>query len=124
MYDWIENFFCFGCNMYSDGVVDDVNKTILMCQSYLENVWGAPLSGRTQAYDGCGFNPYWRANPSPVLPSLEWKTGYDFFNECLPPLFQNYRIIIVANNTNCFNSGIMRKVSGFIFFLILIGLIL
>ncbi len=65
----MENYFCFGCNSESDGRANTTSKKIYMCKSYLESVWGAPLSGPTSTFDNCGFYTYWRTSPSAVVPS-------------------------------------------------------
>ena len=60
--------------MFSDGAAD--NKTIKVCKSYLESIWGAPLNESTTKFDGCGFYTYWRDQPKAVLPSLVFLSCY------------------------------------------------
>ena len=53
---------------------------------------------------------YWRDNSTIVIPSVEWKSGIDFFAEVKPPFFEGYQIIISENNIDCFNFGFKHSI--------------
>ncbi|CAG9322963.1 unnamed protein product [Blepharisma stoltei] len=112
-YDNMEDYFCFGCHPSQGKYTFESNQTIYMCKDYAESIWGEKLTKPSSHYDNCGMYTYWRANPTTVMPSLEWKDGYAFFEEVKPPYFENYTIVIREHN--CFNSSWEIKADVLIF---------
>jgi hypothetical protein len=107
----LEDYFCYGCNPEQGEYIDEINKKLYLCKDYAERVWGDDLEDNSNAYDNCGLTTYWRGdNSTTVLPSDEWANGYDFFKECKPPFFGDYELIIVEDNKDCFNAGLLLAV--------------
>ncbi|CAG9322962.1 unnamed protein product [Blepharisma stoltei] len=102
-YDNMEDYFCFGCHPSQGQYTFQDNMTILLCSGYARSVWGDSLDKPTTSYDNCGMYTYWRSNPQTVIPSLEWKNAYEFFNEVKPTFFENYTIVIVEGDF-CYNN--------------------
>ena len=104
-YDYLEDYFCFGCNPSQDQYTDPIAKTIVICKSYAENVWGGNLLQPSSTFDNCGLTTYWRANPDTIIPSAEWNNAFQFFWEVKPPYFTDYTVIITDDENPCYSFG-------------------
>jgi hypothetical protein len=116
-YDYLEDYFCYGCNPTQDQYINYVQKTITICQSYAEKVWGGALLQPSNTFDNCGMNTYWRSSVNTITPSTEWNTAFQFFYEVKPSYFSEFFIIIADNSANCY-SGSLILMLGLIYLVI------
>jgi len=113
----LELYFCYACHFTEpDNTYPNTTPpTLKVCKEYAERLWGASLDAASTKFDSCGMTTYFRSGAQSsqiVIPSLTWKTAYEFFAEVKPPLFEDYEIQIVEDNTDCFN--VAQKVKGLI----------
>lgn len=101
-YNNMEDYFCFACNPTQGEFVDEVTKTVYVCEEFAKRVWGSSLDGRTEDYDNCGMYTYWLESSETILPSSYFATAYEFFAVVKPPYFTDYTIDITRNK-DCFN---------------------
>lgn len=107
-YDYLEDYFCFGCNPAQGDFTDEANKVIRICESYAKRLWNEDLLMPTKTFDNCGITTFWRDEPVTIVPSSEWANAYQFFWEVKPPFFEDYSIYIVNSDSDedCYNVGL------------------
>ena len=107
-YDYLEDYYCIGCNALEATFVDNDLKNVYLCRAYAENIWGTSLLLPTTNFDNCGMNTFWRDdNSATIVPSGEWANAFQFFGEVKPSYYADYNIVILDNsNSLCYSDGI------------------
>lgn len=114
-YDFLEDYFCIGCNPTENDFVDDTLKIIKLCKGYAESVWGGDLLLPTTNFDNCGMSTFWRNDVETIIPSAEWANAFQFFWEVKPTYFSDYYVIIYDNSDpDCYSSGLVL-IAGIIY---------
>ena len=129
---------CFACSPFESQYLDIKNKRINICQKFAMKIWNASnveqLNKKSTIFDFCGFyfentplenylENYGLINPNSdhlnyILISKVFSTFEDFVNTIKIPYFSDYKIAIIENNQNCYNSN--NKISiNFLFLIIL-----
>ena len=114
-FDEVIRYFCFGCtsrepravnrtqlfNATTGKPLNKTSKTILLCKTYAEDLWGGDITKPSTRFDNCGMTTYWLDPPydsNVILPSLKFANISQFFAAVKPPLFEEYDISIVDEN--------------------------
>ena len=122
MYPEFEQLMCIGCHYKQPYVMDETKdpKEIRLCKTFAKNLYGAELDGPTFLFDKCGLlvsgdysdaatHAFGDGSTTVVIPSEhpEWQTAEGFFNDpaLKPPLFSDYKIVLVDDGPDCFNQG-------------------
>jgi hypothetical protein len=103
----LETYFCTGCNPTAGNYIDPKARTLKVCRSFAEAIWGNILEMPSNSFDNCGLNTYWRTNSTTVMQSKEWPNAYAFFAEMKPTYFEDYQIILTPGDDDCFDEGQM-----------------
>lgn len=115
----LETYFCTGCNPLSGKNINTVDRSLTLCRTFAEAVWGNTLELPSDSFDNCGMNTYWRKNSTTVMQSKQWPNAYAFFAEVKPPYFEDYTIRIVSDDQPCFDAAFRV----FLSFLALVSLV-
>ena len=73
-----------------------------LCEGFVEALWGGNVNKSTTRFDSCGMTSYWRSeaySSDVILPSLYFKNAAEFLSVVKPPLFEDYEIKIIPENT-------------------------
>ncbi len=114
-FEEMERYFCYGCtakeprssnvtrlvNATTGKVTNATKRTIELCKSYVEQLWGGDVNKPTTRFDKCGMTTFWLDSPNDanvLLPSINFNTAAEFFKTVKPPLFEDYEIVIVDEN--------------------------
>ena len=93
-------------------MVNKFKKQIILCRSFVEDLWGGNISQPTTRFDNCGMTTYWLDKPNDtdvILPSLKFKNAGEFLAQVKPPLYEDYEIQIVGDDDylDCFKKAII-----------------
>ena len=106
----LRNYMCFGCSPDQPKFTDEQNKVIRICKSAAEKVYsrgkdegGAQLQVKQSGYDVFGLHG---KDDKVLIQSLDLTTSEQFFKEVLPPYFEDYKIQISDDNTNCWTGAL------------------
>lgn len=135
-YQSFNDLFCMGCHPSEPDFSDTSKKTIKICKSFVESLWGSPnITQPTKIFDNCGFKvPEYLAHYTDkeyIIPSMMFNDADDFFRKMVVPFYSGYTYEIIDdrdpknNNTICFSSGKALEyiyiVGAFGIFMILFG---
>ena len=94
-YPTLESYFCMGCHPDSKNFIDNTNKKIKLCQSFIKILWPTPdpayssksIGGTSTVYDNCGFLTGDSSNPV-IIPSKQFANVTNFFEQYQPPFLE------------------------------------
>ena len=117
-FDEIQRYFCFGCNnrepqqtliknetvrINNTFSVTVTKKYLYLCEGFVASLWGGNVNKSTTRFDSCGMTSYWKSESQSsdvILPSLYFKNAAEFLSAVKPPLFEDYEIKIIPDNTS------------------------
>ena len=106
-FDEITRYFCFGCTSKEPKAVRTITtnatstkpatsrKAIIMCKSYIEELWGGVLTKPTTRFDNCGMTLPDGSGSKVILPSLQFQNVSQFLSAVKPPLYDDYEILVI-----------------------------
>ena len=100
-FDDLEFYFWVGCHSDQPMATNSTAKTLKLCKSFAERVWGTPLTSPTTQYDNWGFS----VGGNIYIPSTRWSSAQAFFDEVKPPFFDSFSIVIATDDQNWFNNS-------------------
>ena len=90
-----------GCHTDQPMATNSTAKTLTLCKSYVERVWGTPITSPSTQYDNWGFS----VGGNIYIPSTRWSSAQAFFDEVKPPFFEDFTIVIGTDDNNWYNSS-------------------
>ncbi|CDW73053.1 UNKNOWN [Stylonychia lemnae] len=107
-FDDLLQYYCFGCYQSQPQYTDVKAKTIRICKSFANRIWGGletgDISKQADVFDNCGLN----VDDKIVIQSKYFTDGTQFFAKVKPPFFEDYKVIIDEKDENCYNFGLHR----------------
>ena len=109
-----EILMCFGCHPNENKYINITTqpKTIRICRSFAESLWGGDLNEPTKVFDQCGFKTDFleegndKANKEYLIPSQEYKNFWSFFEDVKIPFYRDYNITIQdEDNDFCYQKS-------------------
>jgi hypothetical protein len=101
---FLRDLFCMACSPYQPDYL--VNGTLRICKSLADEI-------TPSKFDECGMMQVGERGmevygDDTVMPSLTWATTLAFLQDATgakPPFLEDYQLVIVDDNTNCFGAN-------------------